>query len=73
MSDFPIHVEISVFAVTDDGLVFSEEVQTGEGSKKSDLLSMSEKMLAFASIFLPSFKGNHLVLKREVRDDFNSE
>jgi len=29
-------------------------------------------MLAFASIFLPSFKGDHLVLKREVRDDFNS-
>jgi hypothetical protein len=34
MSDVPIQVEISELAVTDDGLVFSEEVQTGEGSKK---------------------------------------
>jgi hypothetical protein len=34
MSDFPIHVEISGIAVTDGGLVFSEEGQTGEGNKK---------------------------------------
>jgi hypothetical protein len=34
MSDVPIQVEISELAVTDGGLVFSEEVQTGEGSKK---------------------------------------
>jgi len=33
MSDFPIHVEISGIAVTDGGLVFSDEVQT-EGDEK---------------------------------------
>ena len=34
MRDFPIHVEISGLAVTDGGLVFSEEVQTEVGNKK---------------------------------------
>jgi len=62
MSDVPIQVEISGLAVTDGELEFSQEVQTEEGNKKLDLLSMSVKMLAFASIFLPSFKGDHLVL-----------
>jgi len=33
MSDVPIHVEISRLAVTDSGLVFSEEVQT-EGDEE---------------------------------------
>jgi len=33
-SDFPIHVEMSGLAVTGDGLVFSEEVQTEEGNDK---------------------------------------
>jgi hypothetical protein len=34
MSDVSIQVEISGFAVMDDGLIFNEEVQTEEGNKK---------------------------------------
>ena len=34
MFDVPIHVEISGLAVTDNGLVFSEEVQTDEGNEE---------------------------------------
>jgi hypothetical protein len=34
MSEVPIHLEISGLAVTDDGLIFSEEVQTEEGNEK---------------------------------------
>jgi hypothetical protein len=33
-SDFPIHVEMSGLAVTVDGLVIGEEVQTEEGSEE---------------------------------------